>query len=92
MFFSLEQLPLLLAAFWSYNLCFACILGLESSRISHLSAHLAWLLALSAHLAFGFWLLALLVFFNFLAFGFWLCSGFLALGFWPLASGFARFF
>ena len=57
-----------------------CSLELKSVFCMHFGARIPHL---SAHLAFGFWLLA----FGFwlLAFGFWLCSGFLAFGFWLFA-------
>ena len=44
-FFSLGQLSLLFAAFWSLNLCFACILELESPIC----------VPTCFFLAFGFW-------------------------------------
>ena len=50
-----------------------CSLELKSVFCMHFGARIPHL---SAHLAFGFWLLA---------FGFWLCSGFLAFGFWLCA-------
>ena len=94
LFSSLEQLPLLFAAFWSKNLWFASLLHF-GAQISHLNDHLFgfWLLAL----AFGFWLFGFWLWLH-LALGFWLSLAFVTFGWlfgfgftWLLAFGFCCF-